>query len=38
MDRLAKKYLDQDVYPWRREGEQRIKFNLTPDKIRHVKA
>jgi PPOX class probable F420-dependent enzyme len=38
MDRLAKKYLDQDVYPWRQAGEQRIKFNLTPDKIRHVKA
>ena len=38
MDTLAKKYLDQDVYPWRTEGEQRIKFNLAPDKIRHVKA
>ena len=38
MDTLAKKYLDQDVYPWRKEGEQRIKFHLAPAKIRHVKA
>src|SRR5215216_4027021 len=38
MDTLAQKYLDQDVYPWRREGEQRVKFQLAPDKIRHVKA
>jgi PPOX class probable F420-dependent enzyme len=38
MDTLAKKYLDQDVYPWRTEGEQRVKFHLTPARIRHVKA
>src|SRR3954447_7250523 len=38
MDVLAKKYLDQDVYPWRAEGEQRVKFHLTPARIRHVKA
>ena len=38
MDTLAQKYLNQDVYPWRKAGEQRIKFHLTPSKIRHVKA
>jgi PPOX class probable F420-dependent enzyme len=38
MDTLAKKYLDQDVYPWRKEGEVRVKFHLAPDRIRHVKA
>jgi PPOX class probable F420-dependent enzyme len=38
MDHLAKKYIDQDVYPWRQAGEQRIKFHLSPARIRHVRA
>jgi PPOX class probable F420-dependent enzyme len=38
MDTLAQKYLDQDVYPWRKEGEERVKFHLAPKRIRHVKA
>jgi PPOX class probable F420-dependent enzyme len=38
MDTLAQKYLNQDVYPWRTEGEVRVKFHLTPAKIRHVQA
>jgi PPOX class probable F420-dependent enzyme len=38
MDTLAQKYLDQDVYPWRKEGEERVKFHLAPTRIRHVKA
>jgi|SRR3954447_13906283 len=38
MDTLSQKYLDQDVYPWRQEGEQRVKFHLAPARIRHVKA
>ena len=38
MDTLAQKYLDQDTYPWRKEGEVRVKFHLAPSKIRHVKA
>ena len=38
MDTLAQKYIDQDVYPWRKAGEERVKFHLTPAKIRHVKA
>jgi PPOX class probable F420-dependent enzyme len=38
MDTLSQKYLDQDVYPWRKEGEVRVKFHLAPDRIRHVKG
>jgi PPOX class probable F420-dependent enzyme len=31
IDRLAKKYLDKDEYPFRRPGEQRIKFLIEPE-------
>jgi PPOX class probable F420-dependent enzyme len=34
IDRLAKKYLDVDEYPGRREGEQRIKFLIEPERVR----
>ncbi|MHB8659741.1 MAG: PPOX class F420-dependent oxidoreductase [Solirubrobacteraceae bacterium] len=34
---LAKKYLGQDEYPYRQPGEQRIKFVIVPEHIRHVK-
>jgi len=37
INRLAKKYLGQDEYPFRQEGEQRIKFVIEPKKIRHQK-
>ena len=37
IDRLAKKYTGKDQYPYRRPGEQRIKFVITPDHIRHMK-
>jgi PPOX class probable F420-dependent enzyme len=30
IDSLAKKYLDKDVYPWRREGETRVLYEITP--------
>jgi PPOX class probable F420-dependent enzyme len=33
IDRLAKKYLGKDVYPWHQEGEQRIIIRITPDKV-----
>jgi PPOX class probable F420-dependent enzyme len=36
INRLAKKYLDQDEYPYRQPGEQRIKFVVTPDHVRYV--
>ena len=34
---LTKKYIDQDEYPFRQPGEQRIKFVIKPDHIRHQK-
>lgn len=33
IDRLAKKYLGKDEYPWRSESEQRVKVRIRPDKI-----
>ena len=37
IDRLAKKYLDADSYPFRQPGEQRIKFVVEADRVRHQK-
>ncbi len=37
IDRLAKKYLDADSYPFRQPGEQRIKFVVDADRVRHQK-
>jgi len=34
-DRLAKKYLDEDTYPFRQKGEQRVLFRLAPERV-HV--
>ncbi len=36
IDRLAKKYLDQDTYPYRQPGEQRVTFTVTPDRVRYA--
>jgi PPOX class probable F420-dependent enzyme len=33
IDRLAKKYLGQDKYPWRREGEVRISYKIKPERV-----
>lgn len=33
IDRLAKKYLDVDSYPMRREGEVRVTVKIRPDRI-----
>ena len=33
IDRLAKKYLDADTYPHRREGEVRVTVRIRPDRI-----
>ena len=33
IDRLAKKYLGKDEYPWRSPDEQRVKVRITPEKI-----
>ncbi len=37
IDRLAKKYIGRDEYPYRQPGEQRIKFVVTPEHVRHVR-
>ncbi len=37
IDRLAKKYLDADSYPFRQPGEQRIRFVVDADRVRHQK-
>ena len=34
IDALAKKYMDADTYPFRKEGEQRIIFKVRPEKVR----
>ena len=33
IDRLAKKYLGQDKYPWRRPGEQRVTLRIKPHHV-----
>ena len=35
IDSLAKKYIGQDEYPWLQPGEQRIKFLVAPERVRH---
>jgi len=34
---LSKKYIGQDEYPFRQPGEERIKFVIQPNHIRHQK-
>jgi hypothetical protein len=36
IDDLAKKYLDADSYPYRKDTEVRIKFLLAPDRVTYV--
>jgi PPOX class probable F420-dependent enzyme len=38
IDTLAQKYIDQERYPWRVPDEQRVKFHITPERVRHTKA
>ena len=33
IDSLAKKYLDKDKYPWGQPGEQRVIFEIEPQKV-----
>jgi PPOX class probable F420-dependent enzyme len=35
IDALAKKYMDADSYPFRKEGEQRVTFRLAPEQVQH---
>jgi PPOX class probable F420-dependent enzyme len=37
INQLAKKYIDKDEYPFRQPGEQRIKFVVEPEHVRHLK-
>ncbi len=37
INELSKKYINQDTYPYRQPGEQRIKYVITPDHVRHAK-
>jgi len=38
IDRLAQKYINQDKYPWRAEGEVRQKFEVSAERVRYAKA
>ena len=33
IDKLAKKYLNKDKYPFRKEGEQRVIFRIAPEHV-----
>jgi PPOX class probable F420-dependent enzyme len=33
IDKLAKKYLDQDEYPWRSPDQQRVSVKIHPEKV-----
>lgn len=33
IDALAKKYIGQDKYPWRRPGEVRVNYRIRPEKV-----
>jgi PPOX class probable F420-dependent enzyme len=37
IDRLAQKYIGQEKYPYHQPGEERVKFVVSPDKVRHQK-
>ncbi|MDQ6744767.1 MAG: PPOX class F420-dependent oxidoreductase [Actinomycetota bacterium] len=37
INRLSKKYIDQDEYPFRQPGEERLKFIIKPAKVRYQK-
>ncbi|MFE9650025.1 PPOX class F420-dependent oxidoreductase [Streptomyces sp. NPDC006365] len=36
MDRLARKYIGEDRYPWLLPGEQRVMLLIEPTRVRHV--
>jgi hypothetical protein len=38
IDSLAKKYLGEDVYPWRKPGEKRVTFLVEPTHVYHQDA
>ena len=38
IDRLAQKYINQEKYQWRAEGEVRQKFAVAVERVRYAKA
>ena len=36
INRMSKKYTGEDEYPFRRPGEQRIRFTLAPQRVTHM--
>lgn len=36
IDKLAKKYLGKDEYPWRSPSEQRVIFKIVPEQVVHA--
>ncbi len=38
IDKMAKKYLGQETYPFRAEGEQRVIFRVEPERVHHSRA
>jgi PPOX class probable F420-dependent enzyme len=36
INRLAKKYIGQDEYPFRQPGEVRVKYVIEPERVRYV--
>lgn len=37
IDRLTQKYMNQDKYPLRQPGEERVKYVIEPERVRHQK-
>jgi hypothetical protein len=33
IDKMAKKYIGQDRYPWRRPGEKRMLVKIVPERV-----
>ena len=38
IDKLAKKYIGQDRYPWRQPGEQRLILVIEPEHVRSMQV
>ena len=36
IDKLAKKYIGKDEYPWLQPGEQRVIFEIVPEHVVHA--
>ena len=33
IDKMAKKYIDEDHYPWHQPGDKRVILHITPDRV-----